>query len=529
VERSQPAPDLTALQRLLPERSGVVVYTRAATPPWELCTTVGDGPGVVGLPNQTLRQVWWEIVHPDDQPALAQALATLGPGESVAVDYRVRTPNGGERWLRDSTHRLAGRHGILVGTLRDVSVERTLRSQIAALEERIWQAQRVDSLGALAAGIAHDLGNLMTAVVSAVQLVEESEGIPRGALEDLAVARESARRGAEFVKQILRFAARDGYRPGPVDVNAILEDLRVILGRSLGTDVRLVLTTEPKLPRIQCDLGQMEQVLLNLAVNAREAMPGGGKLTIATRLRRLSHGLSTPTGTLSPGDYVVLSVSDTGRGIPEEVGRRIFEPFFSTKAHANSGCGFGLSTVQRIVHAHGGGVDMETAEGEGTSFHIYMPVRSAGAVAELGGARQSIREAERPGRILVVEADPSVREVMRRVLARAGYAVLALESARDTLRIFDRIRPRFDLLVTGVVLPDRSGLELARLLRNRAPRLGVVYVAGDAGQVELLEGDDPDIARLDKPFTSRQLLAAVERAVRSVPGGAVQADGSTGT
>jgi signal transduction histidine kinase len=528
VERAQTAPDLSPFQQVLPEGSGVVVYVRALPPPWTLRAAVGDGPGVLGIPNPTICEVWQELVHPDDEPGLATRLASLRPGEALTMDYRVRTPIGGERWVRDSVKRLPGGGGFLVGTLRDVSLERTLRAQITALEERIWQAQRVDSLGGLAAGIAHDLGNLLTAVVSAVQLVEESEGIPPSAREDLVVARESARRGSEFVKQILRFAARGSYRPGPVDLNAIVEDLRVILGRSLGTDVRLLLRIDPDLPRVHCDPGQMEQVLLNLAVNAREAMPGGGRLTISTRVGRLTSRRTTPGGTLAPGDYVILSVSDNGRGIPDKVRQRIFEPFFSTKARADAASGFGLSTVQRIVQDHGGGIDVESTAGEGTSFHIYMPMRAVGAAADQEGARRSSRDAALLGRVLIVEADPSAREVMRRVLAQAGYGVIAAGSARESLQLFDRVRPQLDLLLTGLVLPDRSGFELVRLLRNRVSNLPVVYVAGAESRTSQFRGEDPGGVFLHRPFTPRRLLEVVEHAISAGPGDAREAEGSKG-
>jgi signal transduction histidine kinase/CheY-like chemotaxis protein len=480
------------------------------------------------VPTQALEQVWGELIHPADEPNLLAAISNLEPGDRTSVDYRVRTALGGERWVRDAFHRMPISNGAgpLVGVIRDVSVERTLRSQIAALEERIWRAQRVDSLGGLATGIAHDLGNLLTAILSAVQLVEESAETPQSVLDDLAVARESAKRGSDFVKQILRFAAREEYVPGPVDLNGVVEDLRLILGRSLGTDVRLVIDKESDLPRVNCDPGQMEQVILNLAVNAREAMPIGGQLSISTRLERIPSQLSMNGGTLPPGDYVVLAVADTGRGIPEEVSRRIFEPFFSTKTRRGSGSGFGLSTVQRIVHAHGGGVRVRSVAGEGTTFQIYLPVREARrGLPEIGGTPSIARETPSVGRVLVAETDPAVREVMKRVLARERYSVMAVGTANDALRLFDRVRPQFDVVVTDLVLPDRSGVDLVRLLRNRVTRLSAVYVAGTPGTPG---PEDPQAIYLDRPFTPLGLLAAVKQALASVPPQSREIGGSRG-
>jgi CheY-like chemotaxis protein len=343
-----------------------------------------------------------------------------------------------------------------------------------------------------------------------VQLVESRGDLPPSALDDLAVARESARRGSDFVRQILRFAARDEVRPGLIDINSLLDDLRIILGRSVGSDVQLVLVQEPGLPKIHCDPVQMEQVLLNLTVNARDAMPDGGQLRISTELSRVTAEVPAQGVTVRPGQYVVISVADTGRGIPEQVRARIFEPFFSTKTKEGSGSGFGLSTVQRIVQSHRGGVRVESAEGRGTTFRIYLPVREASAERlEVAGPS----EADTRAHILVVEADPAVREVMKRVLALEGFSVLAVGGARDALRRFDRVRPTFDLLITDLALPDRSGSELVRLLRKRVERLAVVYLVGYSAHSVHLLPDEAGTSHLEKPFTPSQLVEAVERAL----------------
>jgi signal transduction histidine kinase/ActR/RegA family two-component response regulator len=484
---------------------------------------------VLGVPLGALGEVSSELLYPEDEPKLVASMATLEAGGRASIDYRVRTGTGGERWIRDAFQHLpgSGDAGVFVGVLRDVSVEHTLRAQITALEERIWRAQRVDSLGGLATGIAHDLGNLLTAILSAIQLVEESPETPQSVLDDLEVARESARRGSDFVRQILRFAAREEYVPGPVDLNVVVDDLRVILGRSLGTDVRLVVEKATELPAVTCDPGQMEQVLLNLAVNAREAMPIGGQLSISTRVERIASRLPMNGATLSPGEYVVLSVSDTGRGIPAEVQRRIFEPFFSTKTRKESGSGFGLSTVQRIVHSHAGAVRVHSVPGEGTTFDIYLPVRPpARSLPEVAPGAAAVRETPGVARVLVAETDPVVRDVMKRALAREHYSVMAVGSANDALRLFDRVRPPFDVVVTDLVLPDRSGEDLVRQLRRRVARLAVVYVVGTPGTAG---GEEPEAVYLDKPFTPADLLNAVQRALAVTSPRARQAGSSAAT
>lgn len=496
----------------VPEGSGILLYERGGVAPWGVRAVAGDAFGVLGVPAHAVRELWPELVHPDDRPGIEEALRELSSERSVTLDYRIRTPLGGERWVRDSARLAPSAEGepAVVGVLRDVSVERTLRAQVTALEERIWRAQRMDSLGELAAGIAHDLGNLLTAILSAVQVVEEDETVPAQARQELSVVSESARRGAGFVRQILRFASREHARPGPLNLNGVLGDLRAILARCLGTDVRLVVEAEGDLPPIHADPGQMEQVILNLAVNARDAMPSGGRLSIRTERVFLREPRPAEGATLPPGPYVRLSVSDTGHGISDDVRGRIFEPFFSTKSTRSSGSGFGLSTVQRIVRGQGGGVVVESGRG-GTTFHIYFPVRTAGAV--LPDVEGPTREESQKGRILVVEDDPGVRDVITRVLAREGFSVMAVGTSGDALKLFDRVRPQFQVAVCDVGLPDRSGTELARLLRNRSPRLPVVHVSGFSSDVVGLVDHDVPAFFLEKPFTPAQLVKVVERAV----------------
>jgi signal transduction histidine kinase/CheY-like chemotaxis protein len=502
--------ELTQLKALLPSGSGVVVYTRESSAPWRILSVIGDGPGVFGVPSDALRQVWSELIHPEDEARLRILLEGLAVGDAATVDYRLRGPLGGERWVRDSICRQGGDLGAIVGVVRDVSVERTLRGQIAALEERIWRAQRVDSLGALAAGVAHDLSNLLTAILSAAQLAENEE-LPTRAREDLAVVTRSAKRGSEFVRQILRFAGRDAYRSGPVDLNELLQDLGLILGRSLGGHVSLVIEMDPALPPVHCDPVQMEQAVLNLVLNARDAMPEGGRVAISTYKARVEDGRRAHGVTLPAGEYVVLSVSDTGRGISQQALPRIFEPFFSTKAPATtgSGSGLGLSTVQRVARSHGGGVVVESEEGRGTTFAIYVPLeRAAGS-----GSFAASQEGEHVrARLLVAESDPAVRDIARRVLQREGYSVLAVGSARDAIQLLDHVRPAIDLIVTDLSLPDRSGADLVRLIRSRHDRIPVVYLGAPGDRLPLGE-EERGRALVEKPFAPPVLLDAIERAL----------------
>ena len=505
-----PRADLTQLRMLFPSGSGVVVYTREPSPPWRVQEVVGDGPGVFGVPTEALRQVWSDLIHPEDEARLRMLFENLAVGEGATLDYRLRGPLGGERWARDSVRRHNGDIGLILGVVRDVSVERTLRAQIAALEERIWRAERVDSLGALAAGVAHDLSNLLTAILAAAQLAD-AQDLPQSAREDLAVVTKSAQRGSEFVRQILRFAGREVYRLGAVDLNELLGNLALILGRSLGSNVALQIDMDPDLPLVHCDPVQMEQAVPNLAVNARDAMPGGGHVAITTRRFTVVEGLRAHSVTLPAGDYVVLSVSDSGRGISQQALPRIFEPFFSTKSPGatGSGSGLGLSTVQRVARSHGGGVVVDSAEGRGTTFAIYVPLERATG----SGSFAATEEGEHlRARLLLAESDPAVREIARRVLQREGYSVLAVGSARDAIQLLDHVRPAIDLIVTDLALPDRSGADLVRLIRSRHDRIPVVYLGAPGDRLPLGE-EERGRPLVEKPFPPALLLAAIEQAL----------------
>jgi signal transduction histidine kinase/ActR/RegA family two-component response regulator len=490
----------------------VVLYVREASAPWALRVVVGDVMGVFGVPPAVLRRTWGDLLHPDDARGLDEALAAIEPGGSSNIEYRTKTPDGRELRLRDSVRRTPGPDGReqLVGVVRDVSTEHTLRSQLAVLEERAWRAQRMDSLGEIAAGVAHDLGNLFTGVLGTVREIAEDAALPPHLREELEVVRSGIDRGAGFVRQILRFGARERYNPGSVDLNRVVEDLKGIMARSLGPAVQLTVEGEPGLPELHADPAQLEQVVLNLAINAKEAMPSGGHVAIRSESVQLTEPLVAVGTTLLPGLYVLLSVTDTGQGIPAEVRGRIFEPFFSTKVRPSSASGFGLSTVDRIVRGLGGAISLESEPPKGTRFRIYLPVRAPAPT--LPEVREPVADVPPRGRVLLVEDDPAVRSVTLRILAREGFSVMAVGAAREALQVFDRVRPQFQAVVCDISLPDRSGPELLRLLRNRVPELPAVYISG-YGREKLPVPLEPISSFLEKPFTPQDLAAAVTRAV----------------
>jgi len=511
-----PAPDLSALMLSLREGCGVLVYTCHASAPWSLTEAHGDSMGVLGVPATVLREVWPQLVDPRDRTRVTARLAGLAPSESATLEYRVQSADGRERWVRDSVTRTAsgpdGR-GALMGTLQDVSVEHLLRRQVTALEDRMWRTSRAESLSGLATAVAHDLGDLLTTVLSSLQKVEAHAELPESVRGELALAMERANRGSEFVRQIVSLAARAERGSGDVDLNQMVERLRLILERSLGPDVELVLRMDPDLPSIPCDAALFEELLLKLAGNARAAMTHGGSLTIATEQGRFASVLRLRGASLPAGAYAIVSVTDTGRGVAAELRPELPEPTSSNTGREDGDTGLGLAAVRRIVTTLGGGIDMEPTEGSGATCRVYLPVRSAAVLPELPRVAGPRRPGQSRRRVLLVEGDANLRDLVQRVLARGGFTVIAVGTAREALHIFGRVRPSFDALMTGVTLPDGAGADLVQLLRNRSEHLPVVFTGtAPAGEESLLLPDSGALY-LEQPFTGAELMATMERAV----------------
>ena len=512
---------LNLLADALPSR-GVAFYVRRATADGLFLRLAGDTETVTGwtVGEWMARGGTWRAqVHPYDIERVETTLRDLDETDERTLEYRFLSRDGGERWVRDSLRAIPGAPGgpwEVVGVLRDATLERTLRSQVMALEERIWESQRMESLGAMAGGVAHDFNNLLTTILTTTQLLEKDVAtLSPAARRDLVMIREAAERGSGIVRQILRFAARREHISGPVDVNRVVTDLEGILRRRLGPGTRLELRLGDELPVILSDSAQLEQVILNLAVNAREAMPRGGKVRVHTEGCVLTESLLVEGGDLlAPGDYVRISVGDSGPGIAHHVRDRIFEPCFTTKAGGGVGSGFGLSTVQRIVRGHGGGILLESSPGEGAVFHIHLAVRQADLLGAAPAVAAAALPVPRSGvRVLVVEDEPSVRDLMERALHVAGHAVVAVGTAADALRAFDSARPAFDVVIIDVVLPDRSGPVLAGALRHRHASVAVVYASGYGEYI----GVDREPGRfLSKPFTPAELSDAIQRALTLV-------------
>ncbi|HEY6462518.1 MAG TPA: ATP-binding protein, partial [Polyangiaceae bacterium] len=360
-----------------------------------------------------------------------------------------------------------------------------------------------------AGGIAHDFNNLLAAILTYSEFIATELEPDHPVQADVAEVRKAAKRAAELTRQLLVFSRRDLVKPSVLDVNDSITDLLNLLRRTIGEDIELNAELAPDLPRVLADPGELEQVLMNLAVNARDAMPDGGRLTIETANVTLSSSEAQELA-LPAGEYVTLAVHDTGCGMDEATAARIFDPFFTTKG-VGKGTGLGLSTAFGIVQGHLGAIAVTTAPGRGSTFRVHVP-RVAGRAAS---APSGSSPPPSPGTetILVVDDDPGVRNAARRALVRAGYAVLEARNAHAALDVLHDRGHEVAAVLTDVVMPHVDGPTMVRQAHERFPHLRILYMSGysehESVKVPLAEGD----RFLAKPFETAELLAAIRQVI----------------
>jgi PAS domain S-box-containing protein len=389
---------------------------------------------------------------------------------------------------------------IFTGFIRDLTAR-------ARMEQELRQAQKMEAIGQLTGGLAHDFNNLLTVITGNLEMLE-----PRLAGADdrelLHEAQEAADLGAKLAGRLLAFGRRQSLNPKPTDLSALVAGMADLLRRSLGASVEVETRLAPGLHATMADPGQVENALLNLAINARDAMPGGGRLTIETGEAAINRESAHGAG-MQPGRYVMLTVSDTGKGMSPEVRRRAFEPFFTTKG-PGSGTGLGLSMVYGFVKQSGGHVQLFSEEGKGTTVRIYLPALAGGAAGAAGPKEAASAPAPRTMAVLLVEDDPRVRKVTARRLRGLGYAPIEAGDARAALEVLGR-RDEVDLLFTDIVMPGgMSGVDLAREARRLRPGLKILFTSGYADQAATERGMVTENARwLAKPYRTEDLAQAL--------------------
>ncbi len=418
-------------------------------------------------------------------------------------------PDGSSAWFELRIEPVP--EGVFVLSL-DVSERVREAAAKEELEAQYRQAQKMEAVGRLAGGLAHDFNNLLSVILSYADLGGRRlrEGDPLRA--DLGEIRRAAESAADLTRQLLAISSRQSVAPAVIGLNEVVGAMESLLARLLGEDLELSMRLAAGLGNVRADPGQIEQVLMNLAVNARDAMPGGGRLTIETADVELDETYCAHHAEVEPGDYVMLTVGDTGCGMDQETRERLFEPFFTTK-EPGKGTGLGLATVYGIVQQSGGSIWVYSEPGEGTTFRIYLP-----RVSEPAAERSTPRPAAEPSRgdetILVVEDQEVVRKVVERILGASGYRVVTVADGDAAIEICAGRREPVGLLVTDVVLPGMTGLELVDRLRESCPELRVLLMSGYTEDAVLRRGGlEPGTAFIAKPFTATELAARVRAAL----------------
>jgi PAS domain S-box-containing protein len=430
------------------------------------------------------------------------------------LEHKTLRPDGTVFWQQVSGIPMFNKDGDVSGyrgTASDITERKRAEQEMAALQEQLRQSQKMEAIGQLAGGIAHDFNNLLTIISGSAQLslLDLQEGDPlKTNLEEI---RRASDRAADLTRQLLAFSRKQILEMKVLDLNQILGKLDKMLRRVIGEDIALEVIPAELLGKVKADPGQIEQVLMNLAVNARDAMPEGGKLTIETANVELDEEYARRHIAVKPGSYVMLSVSDTGMGMTPEVKERLFEPFFTTK-EMGKGTGLGLSTVYGIVKQSGGNIWVYSEPGQGTTFKVYLPQVDE-PLEEL--REEEIREIPRGSEtVLVVEDEETVRKLAVRILKRQGYKVLEAEDGGKAFMLCEKYKEPIHLILTDVVMPGMSGRKLAERLKEIHPEAKVLYMSGYTDNAILHHGVlEPGIQFLQKPFTVEGLSRKVREAL----------------
>jgi PAS domain S-box-containing protein len=457
-------------------------------------------------PDDLIKLAPSDLLHPEDLPAVAAYQQRLYANGAATATYRLRHAVGSWVWV-DSRSTIVTHEGQLYAltVARDVSERKHLEAQL-------MQSQRLESVGRLAGGVAHDFNNLLTAIMGNTDLARDSLAASHPARADMDEIMKSSQRAAELTRQLLAFARKQIIEPHVIDLSQLILDMDKLLRRLIGEHIDLILLADPGLWHVRADRGQIEQIVVNLALNARDAMPEGGTLTIETRNVQLDHDYAHRHISISPGCYVMLAVSDVGTGMDEATQAQIFEPFFTTKPQGR-GTGLGLATCYGIVKQHGGSIWPYSEPGHGSTFKIYLPrVEAPTEERPMPAAGDDMPRGSET--VLLAEDEPSVRMLAARVLRAQGYTVVEAENGDAALQLAHAwAGSPIDLLLTDVIMPRMSGKTLAERIQLLYPACDVLFISGYTDNTIVHHGQlDPGVVFLQKPFSP----AALARKVRAM-------------
>ncbi|NUP98489.1 MAG: response regulator [Armatimonadetes bacterium] len=467
-----------------------------------------------GLPDTVVGvAAFQQAIHPEDREATVNAARRAATTrETFEAEFRVVHPGGEVRWLyslaraRDDQHGVAGQ---LVGTVQDITARKAAERERQALEDQFRQAQKMEAVGRLASGVAHDFNNLLSIILGYGEALLDE--IPPGdqRREDLEAVVEAGERAAGLTRQLLAFSRQQVIAPRALDLNEQVRGLDKLLRRLIGEDVELRLDLAEDLPQVTADPGQLEQVVMNLVVNARDAMPQGGQVSIATGITEVSRHTPALIPVEATGQFLTLTVADNGCGMDPAILERVCEPFFTTK-EVGKGTGLGLSTVHGIVQQLGGHLGIESVVGQGSIFRIYLPPRQEAAAQATATAAAAEEDLSGHERVLLVEDEGELRSLLQRVLERNGYQVTAAPNGVLATELAASQAEPIDLIITDVVLPRLSGPQLVREVRHRHPAAAVLYLSGYTDETLLHhQALGAEAVLLSKPFSMQQLLATV--------------------
>ena len=472
-------------------------------------------------PGQLLGQPLGDLVHPEEAVFAGQFVANEPPeaGATRPFALRFRHRDGGFRVLEGLATNLLSDPAVagIVINARDVSERHQAEQTLRERDEQLRRAQKLEAIGRLAGGVAHDFNNSLTVINGYSELLLnalDAGGPLHGYARNV---RDAGEHAADLTRQLLAFGRKQMLRPAVLDLNAIVRDTERILRRVIGEDIALIATLDPALGGVAADPHQLHQVLMNLCVNARDAMEHGGTLTIATGNRLIDAPLPCAGDHAPPGRYVTLTVSDTGYGMEEATQQRVFEPFFTTK-ELGKGTGLGLAMVYGIVRQSGGHIAVESAVGQGTTFWIYLPqVEQPAAADAIAGSAPSLGGTET---ILLVEDETAVRELGVTLLRSYGYEVIEAANADEALRLYASRAAPIHLLLTDVVMPGLNGVELSKRLRALDPQLKVLFVSGYADSIMLRHGTpDSGVNFVQKPYRAALLASKIREVLGEARGG----------
>lgn len=433
-------------------------------------------------------------------------------GESFVTEFWLEENNGDHSFYRVAAEYDAEKR-VVLGIMQNLTERKQIEIREESLKEQLRQAQKLEAIGQLAGGIAHDFNNVLTVILGYAEEILDELHPGEPMRDDVAEIIEAADRAGGLTRQLLTFSSKQEYQPKLININDTLTNLQKLLNRLIGEDVQCTIEFTEDIQKILADEGQIEQVIMNLVINAREAMPMGGKITIRTFIQNMTNAMMTQHSMMKEKSYAVMTIEDTGCGMSQSVLKNIFDPFFSTKDRGYSS-GLGLSTVYGIVKQHGGHIRADSTPGRGAIFAVMFPI-AAEQKEEPAEAAEDLELIEKRGKILVVEDDRAVGELTAKILLRTGYEAYFASGAVEALKMIDEQHLQPDLVIIDVVMPEMNGMELAAALHFKHPQIKLLLMSGYTQKVIAQQGERiPGIPFMHKPFTREELTRRVSQILK---------------